>query len=145
MNNPSKEAADKIMVEKLRLMSTNRFFASILLHFKIEEDNSSSTINVNSLGLIRYNSDFILTLNATDLRFVLCHELMHVILNHLARFPEEALNDTNMANLWNCAVDLVVNDLLLYKEQMAFTKSKDHYFMPDIEGNIIFKKHSQSF
>lgn len=140
MNNPSKEAADKIMVEKLRLMSTNRFFASILLHFKIEEDNSSSTMNVNSLGLIRYNSDFILTLNATDLRFVLCHELMHVILNHLARFPEEALKDTNKANLWNCAVDLVVNDLLLNKEQMAFTKPKDDYFMPDIEGNFIFKK-----
>ena len=140
MNNPSKEAADKIMVEKLRLMSTNRFFASILLHFKIEEDNSASTINVNSLGLIRYNSDFILTLNATDLRFVLCHELMHVILNHLARFPEEALKDTNKANLWNYAVDLVVNDLLLNKEQMTFTKSKDDYFMPDIEGNFIFKK-----
>lgn len=144
MNKLSKEAADKIMVEKLRLMSTNRFFASILLHFKIEENNSISTMGVNSLGLISYNSDFVLTLNDTDLKFVLCHELMHVILNHLARVPEEALKDSNKAYLWNYASDLVVNDILLNKEKMAFTKPKEDYLMPDDEGNFLFKKdHSE--
>lgn len=139
MDKISKEAADKIMLEKLRLMSTNRFFASILLHFKIEENNDIPTASVNSFGRLCYNSNFISKLSDLDLRFVICHELMHVILGHCARIPEEAIKDQHKQLLWNYAVDLVVNDILLNKEKMPISVLGENGLMPNAEGAFTFK------
>lgn len=119
----SAKAAERLMVEKLRFMSTNRFFASILLHFKLKEDTEIETMGVDAYGNMYYNPKFVVDLVDDDLRFVMCHEVLHVILRHCYRTPEEFKKyDFAKREIWNYAIDAVVNDILITKEGMKPTK-----------------------
>lgn len=120
----SAKAAERLMVEKLRFMSTNRFFASILLHFKLKETNAIETMAVDAYGNMYYNPKFVVGLIDDDLRFVMCHEVLHVILRHCYRTPEEFKKyDFAKREIWNYAIDAVVNDILMTKEGMKPTKA----------------------
>ena len=119
----SAKAAERLMVEKLRFMSTNRFFASILLHFKLKENAEIKTMGVDAYGNMYYNPKFVVDLVDDDLRFVMCHEVLHVILRHCYRTPEEFKKyDFVKREIWNYAIDAVVNDILMTKEGMKPTK-----------------------
>ena len=119
----SAKAAERLMVEKLRFMSTNRFFASILLHFKLKENTEIETMGVDAYGNMYYNPKFVVDLVDDDLRFVMCHEVLHVILRHCYRTPEEfKKHDFAKREIWNYAIDAVVNDILMTKEGMKPTK-----------------------
>ena len=113
----------KIMLEKLKLMSDHRFFASILLHFNIREVKDAKelpTMAVNAKGDLFYNPNFVNALSSEAVRAVLCHEVLHVVLRHCYRFPEKVIPE-----IWNIAVDLVVNDILTYKEGITIPKLPD--------------------
>lgn len=138
----NKQAAEKITVEKLRLMTTHRFFASILLHLKfVESEDPESTMGVNAHGTCTYNPDWVMQLSGNDLRFVLCHELMHVILRHCYRYPM----DLESPQLWNIAVDAVVNDTLLNQEGFMVSDALEHLMIrPDSSGIYEFKYSSEN-
>ena len=136
----NKQAAEKITVEKLRLMTTHRFFASILLHLKfVESEDPECTMGVNAYGTCNYNPDWVMQLSGNDLRFVLCHELMHVILRHCYRYP----TPIESPQLWNIAVDAIVNDILLNQEQFMVSDALEHLMIrPDSSGVYEFKYSS---
>lgn len=133
------KAKEKIMVEKLRMLSTHRFFASVMLHLKFLEasldENGNCyipTMGVNAFGEVTYNPQFVEKLEESDLRFVLLHELMHVILGHCYRCPDKFIKE-----IWNIAVDAVVNDILVNKENMKISSEvRDNIILPN-EKNIL--------
>lgn len=144
-------ASDKIMLEKLRLMSKHPFFASILLHFKFhevkEDDEDYQTLAVDAFGNVIYNPKFINKLTDIQLRFVLLHELMHVVLRHTYRIPDKTiLKNKSLKSIWNFAVDLVANDILANKETLFQDNSgnfivenfEDTFLIPNKEGIYSF-------
>ena len=61
--------------------------------------------------VIYFNPDFGLTLNDKEIAFVAQHELIHVVLKHPFRCPEEIFEETDkksrarLLRLWNKACD----------------------------------------
>lgn len=109
-------AADKITLERMKLMTSHRFFASILLRLSIKEypKEVCSTMGVDARGNLIYNAEFVEALSADELRGVLCHEVMHVVLRHCYRMPAKVIPE-----IWNYAVDLVVNDIIVNYEKFT--------------------------
>jgi predicted metal-dependent peptidase len=100
------DAETKIIRGKVLLQKENPFFAYLVLHLKQQNRDEVGTIGVDFRGNLLYNKKFIEDLNDYDTRIVLCHEVLHVALNHLTR------RGNRNEKVWNMACDLIVNTIL---------------------------------
>ena len=91
---------------KAGLILKQPFFASLLLSMPMTEDSSLLTMGTNGLE-IRYNEVFVNSLSHDELTFVLAHEVMHCVFQHMTR------RGSRNANRWNIAGDYIINDLLV--------------------------------
>lgn len=95
---------------KVELLLDYPFFGSILLRhdIRITEGSESRcpTACVDKKGTLWVDKDFICKLTPAQIRFLLAHEVMHVVYAHLPRLlgrdPE----------VWNTACDAVINAML---------------------------------
>lgn len=90
---------------KAQLVLDQPFFASILLSMPIREDNSIPTMATNG-DEMRYNAEWLGKLNLQELIFVLAHETMHCVFQHMYR------RGNRDHKRFNIAADYVINDLL---------------------------------
>lgn len=88
------------------LILDHPFFASILLSMPFEEDSSIETISTDGES-IRYNPKWTDTLTPKEITFVLAHETLHCIFDHMGRRGDRG------PNRWNQAADYVINDMLV--------------------------------
>jgi len=106
-------ADEKITRARIQLQKSNPFFAFLLLHAKVKEATKGElpmpTIGVDAHGNMYYNAGFVSGLSEKELEGILCHEVLHVALEHLYR-SEKMKHDQLISNV---AADLVVNDILL--------------------------------
>ena len=78
-----------------------------------------------------YNPTFIKNSSTDELRFLISHELTHILLQHLQRYNEHVKHQTyRTCSLWNIVADAYVNEFLLTK-----------HFVPDslIESGVFFR------
>lgn len=107
------------------------FFSFLVSHLKFQERKECPTMGVTAYGDCYYNTKFIETLTDDELYGVLCHEVMHVVLEHimisqeLKQYPE----------LGNIASDIVVNNILI----------KDSIKLPEGKGILIPKNNELDF
>lgn len=99
-------AVTKLEKAKVALVTTQPFFASILLKRGIIEDKTIPTAAVDQRGQIYVNPDFAESLTVQQLVFLLAHEVGHVIGQHASR------RGTRQAKRWNIAGDAWINDML---------------------------------
>jgi predicted metal-dependent peptidase len=97
---------DHMTKAKAQLVMDQPFFASLLLGMPMEEDNRIPTMATNG-EWIKYNKKFMETLTLQQTLFILAHEVLHCVFQHMHR--REARNH----NKWNIAADYVINDLLV--------------------------------
>lgn len=81
------------------------FFASLLLPMPIKEDNSIPTFATDGDSIV-YNSEWAASLTMDETIFVLAHEVMHCVLDHMGR------RGARTPNRWNQAADYVINQTL---------------------------------
>ncbi len=106
------EAKEKLIQARIQLQKEKPFFSFLTMHLnffeaKDEIKGQVPTIGVDIDGNCPYNPDFIDTLSEAECKGVLCHEVMHCALEHMAR------RNGREPNLWNTADDAVVNNILL--------------------------------
>lgn len=97
---------NKLMKAKAALILHQPFFATVLMQTEIKEDNSFETFATDGVE-IRYNSNFLESLSVSEITFVLCHEILHMILGHSSR---RAQRDPLT---WNKAADYAINQTLV--------------------------------
>jgi predicted metal-dependent peptidase len=90
---------------KTDLIIGQPFFATILLGLNMVEDTSIPTMSTDG-ETIKFNPQWTDSLTLPEVIFVLAHETLHCVFQHMHR--REARN----ANRWNIAADYVINDLL---------------------------------
>lgn len=98
INNIAKAKADLIIRQP--------FFATILLGLKMSEDATIPTMATDGES-IRFNSEWTNALTLPEVVFVLAHETLHCVFQHMHR------RENRNANRWNIAADYVINDLLV--------------------------------
>lgn len=96
---------------KALLILDHPFFASLFLSMPMIEDASVKTMATNG-DEIRYNPEFVKSMSVSELLFVLAHETMHCVLQHMTR------RGNRNHNRWNIAGDYLINDMLV-KEKIG--------------------------
>ena len=87
---------------RILLMKADPFYGSLLLNIPIEERSDIATACTDGRA-IYYNPRFLGSLSEKERRFVLMHELFHVLLRHPLRMKGRN------AKICNVAADLIVN------------------------------------
>lgn len=95
----------KIEHAKLKCMQKDPHLADLLNHWMIELTDDVETAATNGQKIF-YGRDFIKSQTIDEVLFVLLHELMHILLEHLPR------RISRHHKKFNIACDIVVNDLL---------------------------------
>lgn len=96
----------RIIKARMNLLTDHGFYGMLLMHLRIKLDESLSTAATDGIFLY-FNPDFLDGLTDSELRFVMLHEVMHVVFDHVSRgrnFDHE---------LYNIAADIVVNSNIL--------------------------------
>lgn len=111
----NQEAKDAVIRARVALQKSHPFFSYIALHLTMIETEDVPTMGVDSKANCYYNAKFVLGLKPDELKGVICHETMHIVLEHLknlrAREPK----------LSNVAQDICINDIL-DSNQLALPK-----------------------
>ena len=103
------EVMTKLKQSKIRLLFSNPFFGQLLLHLPLRDatdDGWCPTAAVDGRN-IYYNRDFLAKLSVDDIQFILCHEVLHVALDHFGRRSHRD------PEWWNMANDFVINGMLV--------------------------------
>jgi len=102
------DSESRIIKAKVKLQTEQPFFAYLVMNLKMIEKKDIGTMGVDNRGNCYYNSEFIESLDDNELKGVLTHEVMHIILEHLVRGSE-----LEHQFLMNVSCDMVVNDILV--------------------------------
>jgi predicted metal-dependent peptidase len=88
------------------------FVHEILLMMDKRPSKSLDTMGVSIQDariILFYNEEFVSKLSDPELRYILTHEIYHLILHHCTKRAPE---DPKQARMWNIAADLAVNSLI---------------------------------
>jgi len=101
------QARVKVNRNLLWINSKKGFFAQLLAKLNIygSSDPRYTTMCTNGLN-IQYHPDFVLSQSDAAIRFVLCHEILHCVGDHMTR------RGNRNPLLWNYAADYAINPIL---------------------------------
>jgi predicted metal-dependent peptidase len=126
---------DRIIRVKIQLQDEHPFWAYLIMKLKMQEDKGTlpefAGMGVNAKGDLLWKKKFVDSLTDEQLKFVLAHEVGHLVFGHLFRLG------SRVPVLFNIASDAVMNDIL---RSEGFMPPPD-LVMPDYKHNItLFNK-----
>jgi hypothetical protein len=109
------EAKAKVHRSLLWINSRKGFFAQLLNKLNIYgvSDPEYQTMCTNGFN-IQYHPDFVLSQNEAAIRFVLCHEILHCVGDHMSR------RGNRDPLIWNYACDYAINPILNVEVSSGF-------------------------
>ena len=102
----NKSADDRLVQAVVNLRKLTPYYSCILQSIKKRPVRGFGTMGVTEDTLF-YDIEFVASLSISELTFVLIHEVLHIAMQHSARFGSR----TNHA-LWNIATDLYINSII---------------------------------
>jgi predicted metal-dependent peptidase len=101
------EVLDRIITARVGLLLRHPFFGNMATRLKIvAADEWLGTAAVDGRNLY-YNTQFFNAMDNKEVEFVLAHEILHMVYNHLGR------RDYRNPMLYNISADYIVNNLLV--------------------------------
>jgi len=102
-----KEVLDKIIVARVGLLLRHPFFGNMATRLKIQAcDDWCPTAATDGRNLY-FNTQFFNELSNKEIEFVIAHEILHCVFDHLTR------RDDRNPMLYNISADYIVNNLLV--------------------------------
>ena len=102
-----KDVYDRIIVARIGLLLRHPFFGNMATRLKIEAaDEWLMTAAVDGRKLY-FNTQFFNAMNNKEIEFVIAHEILHMVYDHLGR------RENRDPMLYNIAADYIVNNLLV--------------------------------
>lgn len=98
---------EKITRARIKLQKSNPFFAYLTMYLKPTKDDKVEKSAIDPAGNLRYNEKFIQDLSEDEVTGVLCHQVMHCVLEHLTR------KESRDERIFDISADMVVNDMLV--------------------------------
>ena len=99
------KARDMLIRARSSLLVNSPFFGNLAMRLKLVMEPAEETFAVDGVSIF-YNPDFVVGLSLAEVRTVLAHEVLHVLLGHherrAGRDPEK----------WNMAADYAINPIL---------------------------------
>ncbi len=127
------EAFKKMTRAKILLLAKAAFFGQLAVRLEFKEDRNLPYKTMATDGLkILYDPDFVKARTDEEIRWVICHEIMHCALYHFLR---KQANPTT----WNAAADYAINQLIDPNKYDEGDYKKAIGKMP--EGGLLDKKY----
>jgi predicted metal-dependent peptidase len=102
-----KEVYDRIIIARVGLLLRHPFFGNMATRLKIEAaDDWLMTAAVDGRKLY-FNTQFFNAMDNKEVEFVIAHEILHMVYDHLGR------REDRNPKLYNIAADYIVNNLLV--------------------------------
>ena len=102
-----KDVEDRVVVARVGLLLRHPFFGNIATRLKVQNcDDWCPTAATDGRNLY-YNTQFFNAMSNKEIEFVIAHEILHCIFDHLTR------RDDRDAMLFNIACDYLVNNTLV--------------------------------
>lgn len=102
-----KEVADKVVVARVGLLMRHPFFGNMATRLKVESCDDWCPTAATDGRHLYYNTQFFNTLSNKQIEFVIAHEILHCVFDHLGR------RENRDPMLYNIACDYLVNNLLV--------------------------------
>lgn len=94
---------DKIIGARVRMLLNAPFFGTLATRLEIIDGSAWIPTAATDGKHLYYNRDFFDKLDKQELEFVIGHEVMHCVYDHMGR------RGSREPRLWNCAGDFVIN------------------------------------
>lgn len=98
---------DKIVVARIGLLLRHPFFGNMATRLKIQDATDWCPTAATDGRHIFYNRDFFEKLSNKEIEFVVAHEILHNVFDHLTRA------ESRDKQIWNAAIDYCVNGQLV--------------------------------
>jgi len=109
---------DKIIVARVGLLLRHPFFGNMATRLKIMDGSDWCPTAATDGRHLYYNRKFFEKLSTKEVEFVVAHEILHNVFDHMSR--SEGRNKA----IWNAAVDYTVNGQLV--RDLNWNKSQRH-------------------
>jgi predicted metal-dependent peptidase len=97
---------DKIIVARVGLLLRHPFFGNLATRLQIKEASDWLPTAATDGRHIFFNRDFFTPLTTKQVEFVIAHEILHAVFDHMGR------NEGRDRKIWNIAADYCVNGQL---------------------------------
>ena len=102
-----KDVLDRIIIARVGLLLRHPFFGNMATRLRIQcADDWCPTAAVDGRNLY-FNTQFFNAMNNKEIEFVIAHEILHCVFDHLGR------RDERNPMLYNISADYIVNNLLV--------------------------------
>lgn len=101
------EVLDRIITARVGLLLRHPFFGNLATRLKIVQADEWLMTAATDGRHLYYNTQFFNTMNNKEIEFVVAHEILHCVYDHLTR------RENRDPKLYNIAADYIVNNLLV--------------------------------
>lgn len=98
---------EKIVVARVSLLMRHPFFGNLAARMKLIDATDWCQTAATDFKNLYYNRNFFEAMSEREVEFVVAHEILHVVFDHLHRRSDRD------AKLWNIAADYCVNGILV--------------------------------
>lgn len=102
-----KEVLDKVIVARVGLLLRHPFFGNMATRLKIEACDEWCPTAATDGRHLYFNTQFFNALSNKEIEFVIAHEILHCVFDHLTR------REDRNPMLYNISADYIVNNLLV--------------------------------
>jgi len=102
-----REAREKLIIARTTLLMREEFFGTVAMMLLLQEASEWCPTAATDGKFLYYNAEFVNSLDNSELQFLVCHEILHCVYDHLGRCGKRD------SQLWNIAIDLLVNSVLV--------------------------------
>jgi len=117
---------DKLIKARVDLSKEKPFFGFLVMHLNFIEKKDIGLIGVDIHGNCYYNPDYVKDRSKRECQGLICHEVMHLALEHFKRHRGK------QGELWNVSGDAVINGII-HKDGIELPKDG---IIPDGYGKI---------
>lgn len=98
---------EKIRAARVKLLFGHPFFGNMATRLKLEDASKWCKTAATDGRKLYYNEEFFSKMDINEIEFVVAHEILHCIFNHMQRV------DGRDRKVWNFATDYIVNGQLI--------------------------------
>jgi hypothetical protein len=99
----SKRAGLKMTAGRIMLLKDSPFFGDLAIKLNLKEDKNLRFKTMATDGFnLYYDPGFVMKMDIQEIKWIICHEIMHCVLNHFLRKQADP-------STWNAACDYALN------------------------------------
>ena len=119
------EVLDKIVVARVGLLLRHPFFGNMATRLVVKECDEWCPTAATDGRHLYYNTEFFSKMSSKEIEFVIAHEILHCVFDHMTR------REDRDPQLHNIACDYIVNNTLM--DQNIGEKPKDVQIFQDFK------------